>query len=41
MKSGRTLWEELVRLYTRGAEEARGLEARWHALAGKVDARTP
>jgi len=37
MKSGRTLWEELVLTYTRGAEEARGLEARWTALRGAVD----
>lgn len=37
MKSGRTLWDELVSTYTRGAEEARGLEARWLALTGKID----
>ena len=37
MKSGRTLWNELVFTYTRGAEEARGLEARWTGLAGKID----
>jgi alpha-glucuronidase len=37
MKSGRTLWDELVHTYTRGAEEARGLEARWIGLAGKID----
>jgi lysophospholipase L1-like esterase len=37
MKSGRTLWDELVSAYTRGAEEAKGLEARWIGLAGKVD----
>jgi alpha-glucuronidase len=37
MQSGRTLWEELVHTYSRGAEEARGLEARWTGLAGKVD----
>lgn len=37
MKSGRTLWEELVRQYSQGAEEARGFERRWMALQGKVD----
>jgi alpha-glucuronidase len=38
MKSGRTLWEELVVRYRRGAAAARGLEARWKDMAGKVDA---
>jgi alpha-glucuronidase len=37
MKSGRTLWEELVSEYTRGAEQALSLETRWKALRGKVD----
>ena len=37
MKSGRTLWEELVREYTLGTEQARDLETRWKALQGKVD----
>ena len=37
MKSGRTLWDELVAVYGRGAEEAKGLETRWRALQGKVD----
>ena len=37
MRSGRTLWEELVREYTRGAEQARDLETRWKSLQGKVD----
>jgi alpha-glucuronidase len=37
MKSGRTLWEELVLSYRRGAEEAKGLETRWTTLRGKVD----
>jgi alpha-glucuronidase len=36
-KSGRDLWEELVLHYTRGAEEARRLEASWKALRGKID----
>src|SRR5258708_39019465 len=37
MKSGRTLWDELVLAYNRGADEAKGLEARWSSLQGKVD----
>jgi alpha-glucuronidase len=37
LASGRTVWEELLRLYRQGAEEARGLEQRWSGLAGKVD----
>jgi alpha-glucuronidase len=37
MKSGRTLWAELVLTYTRGAEEARGLETRWTTLRGAID----
>ncbi|HEU0107536.1 MAG TPA: alpha-glucuronidase family glycosyl hydrolase [Vicinamibacteria bacterium] len=38
MRSGRTLWDELVSHYTRGAEEARAFEERWTALRGRVDA---
>jgi alpha-glucuronidase len=37
MKSGRTLWDELVLSYNRGADEARGLETRWTTMRGKVD----
>jgi alpha-glucuronidase len=37
LATGETLWEALVRAYTRGAAEARGLEARWTRLRGKVD----
>jgi alpha-glucuronidase len=37
MTSGETLWEALVAAYTRGAAEARALEARWAAARGKVD----
>jgi alpha-glucuronidase len=37
LASGRTLWEELVRHYRRGAEGARSMVARWEALRGKVD----
>jgi alpha-glucuronidase len=38
MGSGRTLWEELVRHYTRGADQARSFAERWASLAGSVDA---
>ena len=37
MRSGRTLRDELVVPYKNGAAEARGLEDRWAALAGRVD----
>ena len=37
LRSGATLWAGLVREYTRGAEEARGLLASWETLQGKVD----
>jgi alpha-glucuronidase len=37
LRTGPTLWEELVREYTRGAEEARRLVTRWETLRGKVD----
>jgi alpha-glucuronidase len=37
LASGRTVWQELVRLYREGAEEARDLERRWSGLEGKVD----
>ena len=40
MKSGRTLWDELVFTYTRGAEEARGLETRWTDAARKRSTRS-
>ena len=38
LASGRTLWDELVTRYARGAEQARGFVARWESLAGQVDA---
>lgn len=38
MRSGRTLWDELVFKYRQGAEQARQMEAQWQALAGTVDA---
>jgi alpha-glucuronidase len=37
LKAGRTLWQELVVHYTRGAEEAAQLENSWRALRGRVD----
>jgi alpha-glucuronidase len=37
LRSGRTLWDELVLHYTHGAAEARGLEERWASLAGRID----
>ena len=38
LPSGGTLWEGLVRHYTRGAAATRDFERRWQALAGRVDA---
>jgi alpha-glucuronidase len=38
MKSGRTLWAELVRSYNHGVDEAKSLETRWTMMRGKVDA---
>ncbi len=35
---GDSLWNELVRHYTRGVEQARSMESRWTSLKGKVDA---
>jgi alpha-glucuronidase len=37
MKSGRTLWDDLVLAYTRGAEDAEGLATRWATLRGSID----
>lgn len=37
MKSGRTLWDELVAKYYQGAAGAAGLQATWTSLAGRVD----
>jgi alpha-glucuronidase len=38
LRSGRTLWDELVAHYAHGADEARAFEERWAGLRGKVDA---
>jgi alpha-glucuronidase len=37
LRSGGTLWEGLVRHYTRGAEQAASFEKKWQALRGKLD----
>jgi alpha-glucuronidase len=37
MRSGRTLWEEIVHHYERGAREAAEFPRRWEALRGRVD----
>jgi alpha-glucuronidase len=37
LASGRTIWAELVRLYTLGADQARDLERRWVSLRGRID----
>ena len=38
MSSGHTLWDDLLRHYERGVQEARAFEERWTALRGRVDA---
>ncbi len=37
MRSGRTLWEELVHRYSAGVDSARALRATWDSVAGAVD----
>jgi alpha-glucuronidase len=37
LSSGLTLWDALVRHFTKGAEDARLMESRWTTLRGKVD----
>ena len=39
VKSGRTLWDELVVRYDRGVAEVAAMQASWAALEGKVDRR--
>ena len=39
MKSGKTLWTELVEHYDKGLTDARTMQETWTALAGKIDAR--
>jgi alpha-glucuronidase len=38
MRSGRSLWEELVYRYSHGVDEVRQMRATWRTLAGHVDA---
>ncbi|RPE81204.1 alpha-glucuronidase family glycosyl hydrolase [Vulcaniibacterium tengchongense] len=38
MRSGRTLWHELVHRYTRGVDEVKKMRAAWDGLAPYVDA---
>jgi alpha-glucuronidase len=38
LRSGLTLWDELVAHYAHGADEARAFEERWAGLRGRVDA---
>jgi alpha-glucuronidase len=39
MRSGRTLWDELVDRYTSGVAGARALGTTWQSVEGKIDAR--
>ncbi len=39
MRSGRTLWEELVAHYTQGIDDVRQMRATWAKLAGRIDAQ--
>jgi alpha-glucuronidase len=39
VKSGRTVWDELVVRYHQGAAGAAKMQATWRSLAGRVDAR--
>jgi alpha-glucuronidase len=37
LRSGRTLWNELVHRYSSGVEAARGMAALWNGVQGKID----
>lgn len=37
MRSGRTLWEEVVARYDRGVAQVAAMQGQWAALAGQVD----
>jgi len=39
MKSGRTLWDELVTRYDAGVAYVAGMQARWAGLKGRIDAQ--
>lgn len=38
MQSGRSLWDELCYVYSRGVERARSMQSRWLTLEGSIDA---
>jgi alpha-glucuronidase len=38
MRSGRTLWDELVVRYSQGVDEVRAMRRTWASLEGKIDA---
>jgi len=38
MRSGRTLWDELVMHYTQGVDDVKQMRATWQALDGQIDA---
>jgi alpha-glucuronidase len=40
MKSGLTLWEEMVKKYYSGADEVKELQSMWNSLSGKIDPQT-
>jgi alpha-glucuronidase len=37
MRSGRTLWDELVRRYTQGVDDVKRMRATWRGLKGRID----
>ena len=37
MRSGRTLWEELVYRYNEGVEQVRGMQRVWDSMEGRID----
>jgi alpha-glucuronidase len=39
MRSGRTLWDELVHRYNVGVDSVRSMQRAWGSLQGRVDAR--
>jgi alpha-glucuronidase len=38
MRSGKTLWEELVTRYYKGVQDIKASRAEWQGLEGKIDA---
>ena len=39
MKSGKTLWEEIISHYDRGVKAVREMQQTWTGLKGKIDDR--